>query len=445
MKKVLILGAGMVARPMVSYLLDKNYRVTIASRTKEKADLLIQGHPNGHTVGWTVDDKQKLEELIGTHDLTVSLLPYAHHVTVAKKCLKFKKNMVTTSYVLPEMKELDEAARKAGIIILNELGVDPGIDHMSAKRIIDNIHKVGGKIEEFYSFTGALVAPEVEKNPFNYKFTWAPRGVVLAGNNDGRYLKNGEEVYVPTEDLFKHPVKIYFPGVGELEAYPNRNSLPYQELYGIPEAKTVFRGTLRYGKWCEIMDTFKSLNLLSSKEYNLNGWSTVDFVAHLSGISSSENIKPKLARKLHVKEDADPIKAMEWIGLLSDQPVNAKTTTPLDLVSDLMIDKMMIGDDERDMVAMQHTFHVKYPDGRREIITSEMLDFGTIKTDTSIARTVTLPAACGVEMILERKIDLIGVHIPVISEIYNPILDNLEKMGIKMEEKYGLEMTMDVN
>jgi saccharopine dehydrogenase-like NADP-dependent oxidoreductase len=193
------------------------------------------------------------------------------------------------------------------------------------------------------------------------------------------------------------------------------------------------------------MDTFKSLNLLSSKEYNLNGWSTVDFVAHLSGISSSENIKPKLARKLHVKEDADPIKAMEWIGLLSDQPVNAKTTTPLDLVSDLMIDKMMIGDDERDMVAMQHTFHVKYPDGRREIITSEMLDFGTIKTDTSIARTVTLPAACGVEMILERKIDLIGVHIPVISEIYNPILDNLEKMGIKMEEKYGLEMTMDVN
>jgi saccharopine dehydrogenase-like NADP-dependent oxidoreductase len=233
--------------------------------------------------------------------------------------------------------------------------------------------------------------------------------------------------------------------VGELEAYPNRNSLPYQELYGIPEAKTVFRGTLRYSKWCEIMDAFKSLNLLSDKEYNLNGWTKVDFIAHLSGIESSENIKSKLARKLHVKQDADPIRAMEWIGLLSDQPIDVKKTSPLNLVSDLMIDKMMIGDEERDMVAMQHTFHVKYPDGAREIITSEMLDFGTIKTDTSVARTVTLPAACGVEMILERKIDLIGVHIPVLPEIYNPILDSLEKMGIKMEEKYGQEMSMDVN
>ena len=445
MKKVLILGAGMVVRPMVSYLLGKGYQVTIASRTVEKAEKLINGHDLGNSIAWTVDQEAMLDELVRKHDITVSLLPYAYHVMVAEKCISHKKNMVTTSYVKPEMKALDEKARKAGIIILNELGVDPGIDHMSAMRIIDHIHNKGGAVEEFYSFTGALVAPEVEKNPFNYKFTWAPKGVVMAGNNDGRFLKDGKENYVPTEELFMHPIRIDFKEVGQLEVYPNRDSLPYKELYGIPEAKSVFRGTFRYTKWCEIMDAFKKLDLLSYKEYQLNGWSIADFIAHLSGFNDAKDIKRKIAEKLNIDLESDTIKAIEWVGLLSDEAVGVEKTSPFDLVSDMMISKMMIEEDERDMVVMQHTFHAKYKDGSEEVITSEMLDFGTLKTDTSIARTVALPAACGVEMILENEIKLIGVHIPVLPEIYNPILDSLEKMGIKMKENYGLPITMNVN
>ncbi len=217
MKKVLILGAGMVVKPIVIYLLNKDYFVSVASRTKSKADKIINGHSNGNSVAWTVDQEAALDEMIAQHDLTVSLLPYAYHVMVAKLCIKHKKNMVTTSYVQPAMRELDEAARKAGILILNEIGLDPGIDHMSAMRIIDLIHDKNGEVEEFYSFCGALVAPEVEKNPFSYKFSWAPKGVVMAGNNDGKYLRKGNIKYVPTEDLFKNPIQLNFPQVGELE------------------------------------------------------------------------------------------------------------------------------------------------------------------------------------------------------------------------------------
>ncbi|MFO8129022.1 MAG: saccharopine dehydrogenase C-terminal domain-containing protein [Bacteroidales bacterium] len=438
MKNVLILGAGMVVKPIVQYLLKKGYGVTVATRTKSKADAMIGGHPNGTSLAWTVDDERTLDRLIGEHDLTVSLLPYAYHVMVANICIKHRKNMVTTSYVKPEMRSLDRQAKDAGIIILNELGLDPGIDHMSAMRVIDHIHDKGGKVEEFYSFCGALVAPEVETNPFNYKFTWAPRGVVMAGNNDGKYLKDGEVKYVPTEDLFKDVIGLDFPGVGTLEVYPNRDSLPYIDLYGIPEVHTMMRGTFRYGKWCGVLDAMKALGLLSYDKMDMRGMTYAGFMARLAGLENSESIKKDIAARLGVAEDADPIAAMEWLGLFEATPINREEDSPFDVVSGLMIDAMMIGEKERDMVVMQHTFLAGYPDGRREVIKSRMLDFGTPETDTSIARTVALPAACGVEMILEGRIKTTGVHIPVVPEIYNPVLDHLETLGIKMEEEYGL-------
>ncbi|MBU1014173.1 MAG: saccharopine dehydrogenase NADP-binding domain-containing protein [Bacteroidetes bacterium] len=444
MKKVLILGAGMVVKPIVTYLLNKNYFVSVASRTKSKADKMINGHSNGNSIAWTVDQETLLDEMIAEHDLTVSLLPYAHHVMVAKLCIKHGKNMVTTSYVQPAMKELDGVARDAGILILNEIGLDPGIDHMSAMRIIDNIHKKGGAVEEFYSFCGALVAPEVEKNPFCYKFSWAPKGVVMAGNNEGKYLRKGEIKYIPTEDLFKNPIRLDFPEVGELEVYPNRDSLPYLNLYGIPEAKTMFRGTFRYKKWCEVLDAIKSLKLIAYDKLNLEGFSYAEFMSKMINENNSENIKDKVAARLDVSIDSNPIAAMEWLGLFSDEKMNRLEDSPFEVISDLMIEKMMIQEDERDMVVMQHTFVAKYADGKREVIKSRMLDFGTLKTDTSIARTVALPAACGVEMILEGKINARGVHIPVIPEIYNPILDQLETMDIEMVEEYGLPMSENI-
>lgn len=438
MQKVLILGAGMVVKPIVTYLLEKNYQVTVASRTKSKAENMIDGHPNGTPVEWTVDKQVELDRMIIDHDITVSLLPWVHHIMVAEKCIAHKKNMVTTSYVKPEMNALHNKAIDAGIIILNELGLDPGIDHMGAMRIIDHVHSEGGKIEEFYSICGALPAPEAADNPFKYKFSWSPKGVVMAGNNDGKYLRYGKIVEVPTEDLFKNPLSVDFPEVGKLEIYPNRDSLPYIELYGIPETQTMMRGTFRHPGWCESIDAMKAMKLITTDTYDFTGKTYADMVSMLIGEFNSENIKQKVSDYLGIPADAHAIKAMEWLGLFDKEQMNRQKDTPFEITSDLMIEKMELGREERDMVAMQHVFLASYPDGKKEVIKSSMLDFGTLATDTAVARTVALPAAVGVEMILSGDIREKGVHIPVIPGIYNPILDKLEEMNIKMVEEFGL-------
>lgn len=442
MKKVLILGAGLVVRPIVKHLLNKGIHVTVATRTKSKAEEMIAGHPNGTAIAWTVEDEVTLGKMVAEHDLTVSLLPYLYHVMVARHCLANHKNMVTTSYVKPEMQALDTAAKEAGIIILNELGLDPGIDHMSAMRIIDNVHNKGGKIEEFYSLCGALPAPEVAvANPFRYKFSWSPKGVVMAGNNDGKYMKDGKEVYVPTQDLFKNPLQVDFPKVGKLEVYPNRDSISYIDIYGIPEVKTIQRGTFRYKGWCETLDLMKKLGLISYDKVNLQGKTFAQFIAMQIGAADAVDIRKKVADFAGIKADAYALDAMEWLGFFSEEPVGRMEDSPYEVTSDLMISKMELGANERDMVVMQHNFLASYPDGSKEVIRSRMLDFGTPATDTSVARTVALPAAIGVEMILEGKIPVKGVFRPVIPEIYNPILDELENLDIRMEEEYGLPLS----
>lgn len=444
MKKVLILGAGMVVKPIVKHLLGKGMQVTVATRTKSKAEEIICGHPNGQAVAWTVEDQPMLENMISSHDLTVSLLPYTHHVMVAKYCIRFKKNMVTTSYVKPEMQALDAEARAAGIIILNELGLDPGIDHMSAMRIIDTVHAKGGKIEEFYSICGALPAPEAATNPFKYKFSWSPKGVVMAGNNDAKYLRHGKEVDVPTRDLFKKPFQVSFPEVGQLEVYPNRDSIAYIDIYGIPETKTMFRGTFRFKGWCETIDAMKELKLISYDKFDMTGKTYAGFMAMQIGTSDAENIKQKVAAYLGLDMNVYALNAMEWLGLFDNTPMNRTIDSPFEVTSDLMIAKMELGREERDMVVMQHTFLATYPDGKQEVIRSRMLDFGTLATDTSIARTVALPAAIGVEMILKGDISVKGVFRPVIPEIYVPVLNELEKLGIRMEEEYGLPISENI-
>ncbi len=437
MKKVLILGAGLVVKPMVEYLFDHHYSVTVASRTKAKADALIQGHPHGTAVGWTTDDTEALEEMVRSHDLTVSLLPYAYHVMVAEVCLRHKKNMVTTSYVKAKMESLDPYAKEAGVILLNEIGVDPGIDHMSAMQVIHHIHNKKGKLLEFFSLTGALPAPEAANNPFRYKFSWSPKGVVMAGNNDGRFLVKGEEIYVPTEDLFKKNFTIQFPEIGTLEVYPNRDSTQYVDIYGIPEVRTIFRGTLRYPGWCRILDSMKKMKLITYDKIDLQGKSYADMVAVLIDEKDGRDIRRKAAAFLGFPEDDPVLEALEWLGLFSDQPIGREEDSPFEVTSDLMIEKMMLQPHERDMVAMQHSFLAEYPGGKREVIHSRMLDFGTPATNTSIARTVALPAAIAVHLILEGKISVTGVYRPVIPEIYGPVLEELAKTGIRLHEEYG--------
>jgi len=438
---VLILGSGLVARPIVQLLLKKQFHVTVASNTPDRSDQMIDGHKNGISVFWEASDEVALSNLVKDHDITVSLLPYVFHVMVAGHCLRHKKNMVTTSYVKPEMQALDAQAKEAGIIILNELGLDPGIDHMSAMRIIDTVHNRGGKIEEFYSICGALPAPEAATNPFKYKFSWSPKGVVMAGNNDGKYLKDGKEVYVPTKELFKNPIQVDFPTLGELEVYPNRDSISYIDIYGIPEVSTIQRGTFRYKGWCETIHVMKQLNLISYEKVNLEGKSYADLIAMQIGASDSNNIREKVASFLDIDVNAYALNALEWLGYFSNEPLNRKEDSPFEVTSDLMIFNMQLGDNERDMVVMQHTFLASYPDGQKEVIRSRMLDFGTPATDTSIARTVALPAAIGVEMILKGQIKEKGVFRPVLPGIYNPILDELEKLDIRMVEEYGLPLS----
>jgi len=443
MNKVLLLGAGMVAKPIADYLLNNNMELTIASRTVSKAEDLINKREKGNAVAWTVDKMDELEVLVAAHDLTVSLLPYAYHVAVAKLCIKYKKNMLTTSYVSPEMTALDAEAKKAGIIILNEIGVDPGFDHMTAMRIIDKVHSEGGKVKEFYSLCGALAAPEETDNPFKYKFSWSPKGVVMAGNNNAKFKKKGEIVEIPTENLFKNKLKINFPEVGNMEVYPNRDSIAYIDIYKLPNVETMFRGTFRYPNWCESLDAIKALGMVTNDKQVFEGKTYNEVLADQLHVSP-DNLKEKVAEKLGLKLTSPAMISMEWLGLFSDKKVQLKEGSTFDITSDLMLEKMMLPEGARDMVMMLHSFLIETKEGKNEVIKSRLLDFAT-EEDTSIARTVALPAAIAVKMILDGKIKDIGVHIPISKTIYDPVLDELEKMGISMIEEWGLPEVEKLN
>ncbi|MHA2425828.1 MAG: saccharopine dehydrogenase C-terminal domain-containing protein, partial [Candidatus Thorarchaeota archaeon] len=272
MKRVLCLGAGLVARPYVQYLCNHGYHVTVASRTKSKADYLIVGCDNAKVVVFDIKkDDALLEELTAKSDIICSLLPYTYHVKAAKMAIRHGKPFCTTSYISEEMMTLDEDARKAGVLLLNECGVDPGIDHMSAMKIIDEIHHNGGKVISFTSFTGGLPAPEANDNPFGYKLSWSPRGVLLAGRNDAHFLRDGSEVVIPGPELFNNYEIMDIPGMGKFEGYPNRDSMSFIDTYNIPETKTMLRGTFRNLGWCDTLKKVAVLGLLDIEERNLEG------------------------------------------------------------------------------------------------------------------------------------------------------------------------------
>jgi saccharopine dehydrogenase-like NADP-dependent oxidoreductase len=437
MKKVLILGAGLVVKPIVEYLLKNNFGLMIASPMKDRADEMINGNPHGSSIDWSMDDPATLEKLVSEHDITVSLLPYIYHSDVAKICLRHRRSLVTTSYIQPGMKDLDEEAKKAGLLFLNEVGLDPGIDHMTAMRIIDHIHVKGGKVEEFYSLCGALPAPESADNPFRYKFSWSPKGVILASRNSALYLKKGRKVFVEPADLFKDRFSYYFPGIGNLEVYPNRDSVSYMDIYGIPGTKTIYRGTFRYEGWCESLDVMKGLNMLDETLHDYQGISCEGFLAERSGLGVND-LKINLAKKLGLSLESVALQSLDYLGFFSDEKLHYHEATAFDITSDRMIKKMILSANERDMVVLQHIFLASYPDGKKEVIKSSMVDFGSPSTSTSIARTVALPAAIAVRMILEKKIVITGVCRPVVPQIYNPVLDELKTLGVEMKEEYGL-------
>ena len=437
LKKILVLGAGMVSKPMIDYFFKKtDFHVIMASRTVSKAEKIINKNPNGKAIALDVKNEEQLEQLIKDADLTVSLLPYIFHVKVAKICIKHQKPMVTTSYVSDEMKKLDETAKKTGILILNECGLDPGIDHMSAMRVIHKVEEKGGKVKSFKSSTGALPSHEANNNPFGYKFSWAPRGVLLASKNPSQWLENGQIKKYPGEQLFENYYIQDVEGVGSFENYPNRDSVPYKEIYGLKDAETVYRGTFRMTGWCETMRKIVQIGWLDDKPLEgFTGSSYADLTRCLVKAKPNVDLIKVTAEKLDLKLYSTVIKRMQWLGLFDEHvKLPEDKDNPLDYLNMLTLEKMLLKKDERDMIVMHHEFIAEYPD-KKVYITSTLVDYGIPNGDSAISRTVSIPAAIAVKMIIDGKIKQTGVHIPVKPEIYNPILDELETMNIKFIEK----------
>lgn len=434
MHHVLILGAGLVAGPMVSYLLGQSdIEVTVASRTVSKAEALVGGHPQGRALALNAKETAALNALVEKADLVVSLLPYTYHLQVAEQCLQHQKHLVTTSYVKPEMKALDPAVKKAGLIFLNEIGLDPGIDHMSAMRVIDQIKAQGGNLTTFVSYCGGLPAPEANTNPFGYKFSWSPRGVVMAGKNPAHYLWDGREISIPGEELFKNFWPVEIEGLGTFEGYPNRDSMPYMETYGIEPTQTMFRGTLRNPGWCATLEKISQLGLMDDiVRDDLAGLTFAQLTAKLIGKDSAP-LKTALANTLGLEIDSSTIHNLEWLGLLSDDPLPKGANTLMDVLTDRMLSLMSYEPGERDMIVLYDVFYAEYPD-RTERTSSTLIDYGIPHGDSAMARTVSLPAAIAVKLVLSGGIAATGVHVPVIPEIYNPVLDELETLGIRCVE-----------
>ncbi|NOX38023.1 MAG: saccharopine dehydrogenase [Calditrichaeota bacterium] len=435
MKNVVILGAGRVAKPMVDYLLKfPDYRVILASRTVSKAEKLIHHHSHAEALPLDIQNETELDRLVERADLVVSLLPYTYHEKFARLCLTHQKPFITTSYLSEPIRQMDAKARERGVIILMEIGLDPGIDHMSAKKIIDQVHADGGKVVAFRSYCGGIPAPEANTNPLGYKFSWSPRGVLMAGRNGARFLENGKIVEIPGEDLFHHHWNIQIDGF-ELEVYTNRDSLTYIDLYQIPEVQTMFRGTLRYPGWSEVLGALSQLGLLSETKFE--GVKQLPYAAILRqmlGIPESEDLKAAIARRLKRTIDDPLLKKLEWLGFFEETPFPDDSTTPIDFLTHLMLERMQYEPGERDLVVLFHDFRAEYPD-RVERITSTLIEYGQPDGDTAMARTVSLPAAIAARLILEGKFQHPGVHIPVLPDLYVPVLEELEALGIHCREK----------
>ncbi|MBN1354912.1 saccharopine dehydrogenase NADP-binding domain-containing protein [bacterium] len=432
-KKILLLGAGLVTQPLVDYLLNiPDFHLTIATRTVAKAEKMIKNHPRGLAQSLNVQNEELLEREIKNHDLTISLLPAQMHPVAARLCLKHKKHLMTTSYVSPAMKEFDSPAREAGLLFMNELGLDPGIDHMSAMRIIHAVENAGGKVVSFRSYCGGLPAPEANTNPFGYKFSWAPRGVILAARNDAKFLWNGELKEIEGKNLFLEYHHLTVDGM-EFEAYPNRNSMPYQELYGLSDVHTMYRGTLRYKGWCTTLKAMVDLGFLDLTPRTFRDQTYAELFREQVDAKGGD-IRAAASKLISLPPDHYAFDNMEWLGLMSRDNLPEDAECILDTLVHKCLEKLVYEPGERDMIVLHHVFGVTM-NGMEKKITSTLVDFGVPYGQTAMARTVSLPAAIGTRLILQGKINATGVRIPVDPEMYHPILDELERLGIRCEEK----------
>jgi saccharopine dehydrogenase-like NADP-dependent oxidoreductase len=440
MNSVLIIGAGLSSGALIDYVLrkaaEKGWTVIVADNDPQKAEAKVAGHPNGRAVWLDVLKTNDRRELIARADVVVSLMPAHLHLEVAYDCIKLKKHLITASYVSQEMFALADEARERGLIFMGEMGLDPGIDHMSAMRAIDAIKDQGGAIRSFHSYTGGLVAPESDDNPWHYKVTWNPRNVVLAGQGTAQFLEDGRLRYIPYHRLFKEHRKLDIPGAGQYEAYANRDSLLYRERYGIADIPNILRGTIRHKGFCESWDALIQIGLTDAGFPILHSGeiSFYELLDAYVGKYQGGSLKERVAEMLGQEPDSEVMCNLEWLGLFRKKKIRLPNATPALILEHLIREKWVLKPDDRDMILMYHELEYEM-DGKAYGFTSTMQLKGNNASDTAMAQTVGLPMGIFVRMVMEGNILARGVQIPVMKEVYDPVLKELEEYGIVFHEE----------
>ncbi|WP_299054962.1 saccharopine dehydrogenase family protein [uncultured Polaribacter sp.] len=452
MKNILIIGAGKSSAALIKYLLDKsdeeNLQITIGDISTENALKLLDNHKNGSAIVLDVFDKNQREKEIKKADIVISMLPAKLHIDVAKDCILNKKHMVTASYISKEMKELDSAAKKNGLVFMNEIGLDPGLDHMSAMQMLDKIRAKNAKMLLFESFCGGLVAPESDSNLWNYKFTWNPRNVVLAGQGGAAmFIQEGTYKYIPYHKLFRRTEFLKIHGSGNFEAYANRDSLKYRSIYGLDEIPTMYRGTIRRVGFSRAWNIFVQLGM-TDDSYTIEdseNMSYRDFVNLFLAYSPSDSVELKL--RSYLKIDQDDIMWEKLIELDLFNPkkkIGLKNATPAQILQKILEDSWSLKETDKDMIVMQHLFGFEI-DGKKQQIESSLIVLGENQTYTAMAKTVGLPVAIAALKIVKGEITTPGVQLPINKEVYEPILKELENYGILFQEKEGTYLGYNPN
>ncbi|MEN8204264.1 MAG: saccharopine dehydrogenase C-terminal domain-containing protein [Bacteroidota bacterium] len=446
MKQILILGAGLSSTTLIKYLLDHSkgrWIVRVGDIKPEHAQEKIQKHPSGEAFAFDVYNVNQRNEEIRKAHIVISLLPARMHHLVAEACVELGRNMVTASYLSPDIRALDEAARKKGIVLMNECGVDPGLDHMSAVKVIREIEQMGGELISFESSTGGLVAPGYENNPWQYKFTWNPRNVVLAGNDGARFLHNGKFKYIPYHKVFRRIETIQVPELGAFEVYGNRDSLTYRETYGLHNLKTMFRGTIRRPGFCEAWDIFVQLGA-TDDSYVMEDTEHMSYREFINSFMAYETEIPvdiKLAMYLNFEEDSSMMKRLSWLGIFDDTKIGIPGLTPAKILQKILVEKWQLEPEDKDMIVMQHQFDYIWNNAHKKRY-STLVYIGEDSRHTAMSVTVGLPLAMVARRILEGEYTETGVQLPIQAGIYDPVLKELESHGIRfVEEEFKISQT----
>jgi len=442
MRSVLIFGAGKSSSSLVSYLLDKStsesLELIIADVSPENAKSLVKNHPKSRVVQLDIFQDGQRKELISKSDIVISMLPASLHTLVARDCIEFGKSLVTASYISDDLKKMDPEVKKKGLVFMNEIGLDPGLDHMSAMQVIDRIKSQGGKMIMFESFCGGLVAPVSDSNLWHYKFTWNPRNVVVAGQGGvAKFIQEGKYKYIPYHKLFRRTEFLEIEGYGRFEAYANRDSLKYREIYGLNDILTLYRGTIRKVGFSRAWNIFVQLGM-TDDSYVMEGSENMsyrDFTNSFLAYSPFDSVELKLRHYMNIEQDDSIWYKMLELDLFNhDKKVGLKNATPAQILQKILTERWSLEPDDKDMIVMYHKFGYEL-NGEEKQIDSNLVVIGDDQTYTAMAKTVGLPVALATIKILNGEIKVPGVQLPIKKEVYAPILKELKNFGIHFNEK----------